>query len=389
MFPRVTYGKAFTFDFPLVDFGATDYEDTPVTFAAGDTRVIKDGTAANAANNPVHIEKGIYRLTLTAAEVQAARVTVTVIDQTGPKEWVDASFTFATEGDSAGQFVETDTLHAGAAQAGGANTIQLAATASSLNNYYNDQLCVLPRAGAAEGQARTILSYVGATTTATLKSNWTTNPGVGTPYAIKAGSVDGLSLTGTNTITITINDAVAAAVQGVEVSLYDSANTTLLRQATTDTAGQVVFNLDDGTYAVRQAKTGYQPDTTPETLVVTADAGVTYTGVVFAAVAAASPLCTVSGFAKDASGVTHDGLTISFLGDGPIGLSGAQVTARRIDVVSGPTETNPGWDAGYFEVPLIRLATVRVLAVKMQMDLIITVPDEGSALLTTLTESAK
>jgi hypothetical protein len=37
------YGAEATIYFPLVDAGAVDFEATPVSFAAGDTQVSKDG----------------------------------------------------------------------------------------------------------------------------------------------------------------------------------------------------------------------------------------------------------------------------------------------------------------------------------------------------------
>ncbi|MCK5613011.1 carboxypeptidase regulatory-like domain-containing protein, partial [Candidatus Pacearchaeota archaeon] len=195
-----------------------------------------------------------------------------------------------------------------------------------------------------------------------------------------------------NTITITVHDALAAIVPGITVDIYDSSNTALVRRATDDDDnGIVLVNLDDGTYKIRISGLGFQPDNNPETLVVTTDASVTYTGVQFSAPVAANPaLCTVYGFATDASGNTKDGETISFLGEGPIGVSGNQITAHRIDVVTGPTATNPAWASGYFEIDLIRLSTVRLKSPKLQFDnLVITVPDLATQQLTVLTEAAK
>ncbi len=95
------YQTAATIVFPLVDFGATDYESTPVTFAAGDTQVMKDeGTFANATNTPAHEGNGFYSLALTATEMQAARIVVTLIDQTDPKAWEDQSVVIRTFGNA-------------------------------------------------------------------------------------------------------------------------------------------------------------------------------------------------------------------------------------------------------------------------------------------------
>jgi hypothetical protein len=84
------YNSQQTFYFPLIDFGETDFESTPVTFASGDTQISIDGGAfANTTNNPAHEGNGIYSLVLTAAETQGTRIVVTIIDQTSTKAWED------------------------------------------------------------------------------------------------------------------------------------------------------------------------------------------------------------------------------------------------------------------------------------------------------------
>lgn len=85
--------------FPLIDRGEIDFDDTPVTFATGDTQVSSDGAAfANTTNNPTHVGNGVYALTLTAAEMTGADLCVTVIDQTNPKSWEDQCIIFQTYG---------------------------------------------------------------------------------------------------------------------------------------------------------------------------------------------------------------------------------------------------------------------------------------------------
>lgn len=201
-----------------------------------------------------------------------------------------------------------------------------------------------------------------------------------------------VAMTGAQAITVSITDAVPDPVLGVSISVYDETNTTLIfRAEDTDLDGTIVLNLDNGTYKLRLSRLNFTPDNAVETLVVVGDASVTYTGTQFVAPSAANPaLCTVYGFVIDANGVAQDGEVISFLGAGPIGLSGNQITRHRINVTSGPTVTNPGWAAGYFEVDLVRLATVRVKSSKLELhDLVVTVPDSASSLLTNLTEAAK
>ena len=97
MFWPGIYGVSATVYFPLIDFGATDFESTPATFAAGDTQIIKDGgTAANATNTPAHEGNGIYSLVLTATEMEATAISITIIDQTATKLFEDQAIVVHT-----------------------------------------------------------------------------------------------------------------------------------------------------------------------------------------------------------------------------------------------------------------------------------------------------
>lgn len=98
------YGQATTITFSLTDRGTLDFESTPVTFASGDTQISKDeGAFANTINNPTHEGNGIYSLALTATEMQAKRITLTLID-TATKEWEDKEVRIVTHGDASAQY---------------------------------------------------------------------------------------------------------------------------------------------------------------------------------------------------------------------------------------------------------------------------------------------
>lgn len=93
-------GVAADIHFPLVDKGLTDF-DSGCTFVAGDVKVSKDGAAfANTSNLPSHIGAGIYKLTLTASEMNADRIAVVVVDQTSPRDWEDQAILIATYADT-------------------------------------------------------------------------------------------------------------------------------------------------------------------------------------------------------------------------------------------------------------------------------------------------
>ena len=105
------YGIATTVYFPLIDAGATDFESTPVTFASGDTQISKDGGAfANTGSNPAHEGNGIYSLALTATEMQAQYIAITVIDS-ATKAWEDQAILIST--DLSGQIEATQGITIG------------------------------------------------------------------------------------------------------------------------------------------------------------------------------------------------------------------------------------------------------------------------------------
>lgn len=80
MFWPARYGVAETIYFPLITAGGTDFQDT-WTPAAGETQRSLDGGAfANNTNTPAHEGNGIWSLVLTASEMQARVIVVTLSD---------------------------------------------------------------------------------------------------------------------------------------------------------------------------------------------------------------------------------------------------------------------------------------------------------------------
>ena len=99
------YGTAGTLQFPLHEVGSSDLA-TGSTFVAGDVKLSKDGGAlANVAALPAESPagSGLYVLTLSAAELSAARVTVVIIDQTSPKDFDNRVLRIETYGNPAAQ----------------------------------------------------------------------------------------------------------------------------------------------------------------------------------------------------------------------------------------------------------------------------------------------
>lgn len=79
------YGTAATIVFPLIKAGTTNLAtSSDYTYAAGDIKISKDGgAAANPTNSPTAVTMGngaVWKLDLTATEMQANVIVVTVVD---------------------------------------------------------------------------------------------------------------------------------------------------------------------------------------------------------------------------------------------------------------------------------------------------------------------
>ncbi len=88
-------------------------------------------------------------------------------------------------------------LVSGTAQGGGASTIVLASTSSTVNGYYNTYYVRIAGGTGTLNEAKQITAYDGTTFTATVDSPWTTPPDATTQYVIQEGAqpfvLDGLT----------------------------------------------------------------------------------------------------------------------------------------------------------------------------------------------------
>ena len=97
------YAIGSTILFPLIDRGTADFDATPVTFAAGDVQISKDGGGfADTTNLPTHVGKGIYTLSLTLTELTAAKIVVAIVD-VAPKSWEDQAVYIETYGNASAE----------------------------------------------------------------------------------------------------------------------------------------------------------------------------------------------------------------------------------------------------------------------------------------------
>ena len=96
------YGEAATINFQLYDVTGVDLK-TDASFTAGDVKIMTDnGDEANTSNTPTDEGRG-YSLSLTAAEMQAARIVIYVVDQSSPKVWLDTALVIETYGNASAQ----------------------------------------------------------------------------------------------------------------------------------------------------------------------------------------------------------------------------------------------------------------------------------------------
>jgi hypothetical protein len=218
------YGTQTTFYFPLVTKDAADFI-TGATHASGDTKLIKDGGAsANTTNGFTNEGNGFYSIVLTATEMQASRLCLSIIDQ-GTKAWEDQAVIIQTHGNASASLVfdldqatpavnatqisgdstAADNLEAtfdgtgyaipglieriGTATAGASSTITLDGGASTTASLYRGMTVVI-FGGTGAGQARNITAY-STGRVCTVTPAWTTNPDNTSLFAIVYdGSVD-------------------------------------------------------------------------------------------------------------------------------------------------------------------------------------------------------
>lgn len=132
---------------------------------------------------------GVPRVDVKACETGVITATAIAADAITAAKIADGAIDLATFAADAllGAF---GILDAGTAQAGGATTITLRASASSLNDAYVGAAIYL-KGGTGALQVNQITDYNGTTKVATVANAWATNPDVTSTYAVKAASAPG------------------------------------------------------------------------------------------------------------------------------------------------------------------------------------------------------
>ena len=97
------HGVAATVYFVLTTPGTKSFDPTPVTFAAGDSKISRSDDYINSTNLPTHIGNGIYSLVITAAEMtDVSVVEMLLVDQSTPKLWEDCALEIEVFGGGVG-----------------------------------------------------------------------------------------------------------------------------------------------------------------------------------------------------------------------------------------------------------------------------------------------
>jgi hypothetical protein len=124
-----------------------------------------------------------------ASGIPQASLTTSAINSVADQVWDEATSGHVSSG-SFGQ--AWNTIRAGTAQAGANTTITLDASASAVDDFYNNARIFIT-AGTGAGQGRFISDYVGATKVATV-ATWATNPSSDSVFVIVPfGSIPGAS----------------------------------------------------------------------------------------------------------------------------------------------------------------------------------------------------
>ena len=190
---------------------------------------------------------------------------------------------------------------------------------------------------------------------------------------------------GNNAVTIHVQDGLAAPIPDVFVRIADATGTITIATGVTDSGGDYIVALDDGTYQVLLRK-AFVNFTVPETLVVLGATTDTYTGDVITPSAPTQPdTCVVYGVVIDVKGDPVEGAKIYIQETDNETFSNTQKIVRNKETTSDAT--------GYWEIETIRSsaldpATSSYRAIieyrSFKYETAITVPDLNSAEFSTL-----
>ena len=192
--------------------------------------------------------------------------------------------------------------------------------------------------------------------------------------------------TGANSVTLTIQDDNSDPVQGISVTIKNSGQTAVIAgPGTTNSSGQVIFNLDDGSYKAIVSTTTIYETLAAQTLTVSGTTTATYTITRHVIPSPSDPtLCRVYGYILDPRGETISGTQVIFQLEDP---TSTEVSTNLVSIDTLIVRTNGD---GYFYADLIRSSQFtpsvdyKVSCEKVGLRTTITVPDSATASLNSL-----
>ncbi len=213
------------------------------TTAADNAELAFDGTGY-AFTNCVMPTTTTVTNAVTTGTISANAITASALATDAVAEIADAVWDELQSGHlAAGSFgASAQVTRAGTAQAGGASTITLDASASASNNTYVG-LSIRIVSGTGLGETNDITAYVGATKVATVGTAWTTQPDSTSQFIIEPEGSHELSADGFDNIVveaggITLNarQAISIIASGVAGECSGAASTSMTYKAAGDSA---------------------------------------------------------------------------------------------------------------------------------------------------------
>lgn len=261
------YGVAVHLYKPMIKRAVVDFaigaDWTPV---AGDVKISKDGAAAaNVTNLPAAITMGngaVWDFSLTAAELQAAKIRITIVDSAA-KAVEDNAFEIDTYGNASAQHgIDLSPVslprYTGTARAGGATSVtNLQASTPAASCQPGDYIVVTSGTGVGESnRVNSVAGMGGATPVATMVQAWAIALDATSTYEIgkdgalvpaTATSVWDSSINPTRTVTAATNITSTGAAVPIDVNGRVTANT----DAVTNDAITAAALSDDAIAAVQ------------------------------------------------------------------------------------------------------------------------------------------
>lgn len=188
-------------------------------------------------------------------------------------------------------------------------------------------------------------------------------------YVLLSGQV------GLKTVTLTVNDG-SANVPDVQINIYDSTDTVFLTALTTDSSGQAVAVLDEGSYKLRLFKSGIATTTADLTVSSASSQSATISVTATSVTAPTSPaVCRLFADFVSMDGADYSGFVVK--------VENLYLPTADMSVIQRESKHTSN-SSGHVEFDVVRGLKIRVSFVTTSFTREITVPDAATSNLLTL-----